>query len=108
VPELPTGLERLIWTGPGIPDTASVAARLRAEGVEPYAWSNGPDDRYEVHQHGYTKLMMCAAGSITFLVGADAVPVPLQAGDGFVLPAGMPHAAVVGASGCACLEGHRA
>lgn len=84
-----------------------MAARLREEGVEPYAWSNGPNDRYEVHQHAFTKLLMCAAGSITFLVGADAAPVELQPGDGFVLPAGTPHAAVVGPGGCTCLEGHR-
>ena len=49
-----------------------------------------------VHQHGYTKLLMCATGSITFLVGTDASPVELAPGDGFVLPAGTPHAAVVG------------
>lgn len=89
------------------PTTASVAQLLREEGVEPHAWSNGPGDRYAVHQHGYTKLLMCAAGSITFLVGSSATPVNLTAGEGFVLPAGTPHAAEVGPSGCTCLEGHR-
>jgi quercetin dioxygenase-like cupin family protein len=84
-----------------------VADRLRDEGVEPYAWSNGPGDRYAVHEHGYAKLLMCAAGSITFLVGTDAVGVTLHPGDGFVLPPGTPHAAVVGTQGCTCLEGHR-
>jgi hypothetical protein len=74
---------------------------------QPFAWSNGPGDRYEVHEHGYTKLLMCAAGSITFLVGAEASPVELLPGDGFVLPAATPHAAVVGTGGCTCLEGHR-
>jgi quercetin dioxygenase-like cupin family protein len=103
----PETLRPLRWQGDDPPGTASVAARLRDEGVEPYAWSNGPGDRYDVHQHAYTKLLMCAAGSITFLVGTDADPVELQPGDGFVLPAGTPHAAVVGPSGCTCLEGHR-
>ena len=101
------GLTRLTWIGPDAPSTGSVAARLRQEGVEPYAWSNGPGDRYAVHQHGYTKLLMCAAGSITFMVGPDATPVELRAGEGFVLPAGTPHAAEVGPAGCTCLEGHR-
>lgn len=106
--KLPAGMQRLTWDGDTTPGTAGVAARLRAEGVEPYAWSNGPRDRYAVHQHAYTKLLMCAAGSITFLVGHEAEPVVLQPGDGFVLPAGTPHAAVVGPVGCTCLEGHRA
>jgi quercetin dioxygenase-like cupin family protein len=106
--QLPQGIERLDWRGSEAPATASVTARLRAEGVEPYAWSNGPGDRYEVHHHAYTKLLMCAAGSVTFMVGADAVPVELGPGEGFVLPAGTPHAAIVGPTGCTCLEGHRA
>jgi quercetin dioxygenase-like cupin family protein len=103
----PSPFERLAWDRSDTPGTETVTARLRAEGVEPYAWSNGPGDRYAVHQHDYTKLLMCAAGSITFLVGPDAAPVELEAGDGFVLPAGTPHGAVVGPAGCTCLEGHR-
>ena len=81
--------------------------RLRAAGVEPSAWSNGPGDRYAQHDHGTTKLLICAEGSITFLVGPNAAPVELTAGHGLVLPARTLHAAVVGADGCTCLEGHR-
>ncbi|MCA1571647.1 MAG: AraC family ligand binding domain-containing protein [Chloroflexi bacterium] len=81
--------------------------RLRAAGVEPYAWSNGPGDRYAAHEHGTTKLLICAEGSLTFFIGPDEQPVELVAGAGFVLPAGTRHAAVVGAEGCTCLEGHR-
>ena len=84
-----------------------MARRLRVAGVEPYAWSNGPGERYGEHSHSYTKLLMCAAGSITFLVGADHDAVELAPGDGFVLPAGIEHSAVVGPDGCTCLEGHR-
>lgn len=80
---------------------------LRASGVEPSAWSNGPGATYAAHEHGYAKLLICAEGSITFLVGRDAVPVELRAGDGFVLPAGTRHGALVGPHGCTCLEGHR-
>jgi uncharacterized protein YjlB len=81
--------------------------RLRAAGVEPWAWSNGPGDTYAAHQHATTKLLICAVGSITFHVGPTGTPVELRAGDGFVLPAGTLHAAVVGSGGCTCLEGHR-
>ncbi len=104
---LPPPLTELAWDRAEPPDAASAARRLRDAGVEPHAWSNGPGDRYGVHAHDYTKLLVCAAGSITFLVGADATPVELLPGDGFVLPPGTPHAAVVGPRGCTCLEGSR-
>ena len=104
---LPAPLTPLGWESGEPPDVASVTERLRREGVEPYPWSNGPGDRYAVHEHPYTKLVMCAAGSITFLVGPDAAPVELRPGEGFVLPARVAHAAVVGPGGCTCLEGHR-
>lgn len=104
---LPAPMLPLPWDRDEVPSAASVARRLRDAGVEPHAWSNGPGDRYGVHSHDYTKLLVCAAGSITFLVGPDAVAVPLMPGDGFILPPGTPHAAVVGPSGCTCLEGYR-
>jgi quercetin dioxygenase-like cupin family protein len=101
------GLVRLHWRDADPPDPASVERRLRAEGTEPYAWSNGPGDRYAGHAHAYTKLLMCAAGSITFLIGEEGTPLELRPGEGLVLPAGTEHAAVVGPAGCTCLEGHR-
>jgi uncharacterized protein YjlB len=101
------GLVRLQWDGAEAPDPASVERRLRAEGVDPYAWSNGPGDRYARHAHAYTKLLMCAGGSITFLLGEAGTPIELRPGEGFVLQAGTEHAAVVGPAGCTCLEGHR-
>lgn len=89
------------------PGRAAAESRIRELGLEPLSWSNGPGDRYAAHDHGYTKLLVCAAGSITFLVGDDENPVELRAGDGFELPPGMRHAAVVGPEGCTCVEGHR-
>ncbi len=86
---------------------AAARDRLRSAGVEPWSWSNGPGDVYGAHEHATTKLLICATGSITFLVGDGEEPVELAAGEGFVLPAGTRHAAVVGPSGCTCLEGHR-
>ena len=104
---LPSPLADLPWDRGEPPSAVSVAQRLRDAGVEPHAWSNGPGDRYGVHSHEYTKLLVCAAGSITFLVGPDAAAVELRPGDGFILPPGTPHAAVVGPRGCTCLEGYR-
>ena len=93
---------------PNSPGVPAAKARLRAQGVEPYAWSNGPGDRYGAHEHAFTKLLVCAEGSIMFLVGEAGEPVELAAGEGVVLPAGTRHAAIVGPEGCTCLEGHRA
>jgi quercetin dioxygenase-like cupin family protein len=107
VRDLPRGVEPLRWNDAEPPTPERVAARLRQEGVDPYAWSNGPGDEYAAHRHGYTKLLMCAAGSITFRVGPAALPLELHAGDGFVLPADVEHAASVGPDGCTCVEGHR-
>ena len=84
----------------------SVERFLREADVAPYAWSNAPGDRYPPHEHGYTKLLMCATGSITFVLDGGA-SVELHPGEGFVLPPGVRHAAVVGRDGCTCLEGHR-
>ena len=102
---LPPPLEPL--DGPTLPGVAVAEDRLRALGVAPYSWSNAPGDRYAAHEHTTTKLLVCAEGSITFLVGPDGEPAELTAGDGIVLPAGTRHAAVVGPLGCTCLEGHR-
>jgi quercetin dioxygenase-like cupin family protein len=93
--------------GPARPGVAAAEARLRSFGVSPVAWSNGPGDRYAAHEHRTTKLLICAVGSITFLIGEEATPVTLEAGEGFELPAGVRHAAVVGPGGCTCVEGHR-
>ncbi|HEX2221708.1 MAG TPA: cupin domain-containing protein [Candidatus Limnocylindria bacterium] len=106
-PALPGGLEPLSWDRGDSPTPDGVARRLRDEGVEPYAWSNAAGDRYAAHAHPYTKLLMCAAGSITFFVGEAEEPVALAPGDGFVLPRGVRHSALVGSAGCTCLEGHR-
>jgi quercetin dioxygenase-like cupin family protein len=104
---LPPPLEGYPDGRDGEAGVTAAGERLRAAGVEPSAWSNAPGDRYAAHEHRTTKLLICALGSITFLVGPDQVPVELAAGEGVALPAGMRHAAVVGPEGCTCLEGHR-
>ena len=87
-------------------DTSALRARLIAEGLEPGAWSNGPDDRYGAHDHGYDKVIVVAAGSIRF--GLADGPIDLETGDRLELPAGVAHDALVGPSGVTCLEAHLA
>jgi uncharacterized protein YjlB len=86
----------------------AAADRLRAEGLDPSPWSNGPGDRYAAHEHGYDKVIVVERGSIAFGLPADGRSVALDAGDRLELPAGTRHDAVVGATGVTCLEAHLA
>ena len=89
---------------------ADLSARLRAEGLDPGGWSNGPGDRYAAHHHGYDKVIVVERGLIRFglpATGPTDATVELAAGDRLELPAGTRHDAVVGHEGVACLEAHR-
>jgi mannose-6-phosphate isomerase-like protein (cupin superfamily) len=87
-------------------ETPDLAARLRAAGLEPGSWSNGPHDRYAAHDHSYDKVLVVASGSITFGLPDFGRSVDLATGDRLDLPAGTRHDAVVGGSGVTCLEAH--
>ena len=87
--------------------TRDVVDRLRAEGLDPGAWSNGPGDRYGAHEHAYDKVIVVADGSIDFGLPASGEVVRLASGDRLELPAGTAHDAVVGPDGVTCLEAHR-
>jgi len=82
------------------------AARLRAEGLQPSPWSNGPGDRYTAHDHGYDKVIVVDRGSIAFGLPAEGRSIALVAGDRLELPARVRHDAVVGPGGVTCLEAH--
>jgi quercetin dioxygenase-like cupin family protein len=79
---------------------------IEAEGAGPARrWRNGPGDRYGRHDHRAHKVLFCVSGSIVFhLADRD---VELAPGDRLDLPAGTPHAATVGPTGCECVEGYR-
>lgn len=81
--------------------------KLKAEAGGCYSWSNGPGDRYAAHTHNYEKVLYCVDGSITFVLEGDGKRLDLKPGDRMVLTAGTVHSAVVGPSGCTCIEGHR-
>ncbi len=80
--------------------------RLRAEGLSPGSWSNGPGDRYAAHAHGYDKVLVCESGSIRFGLPDEDRSVELVVGDRLELPAGTRHDATVGPAGVTCLEAH--
>jgi quercetin dioxygenase-like cupin family protein len=87
-------------------DRASLEARLRAEGLEPYSWSNQPGDRYERHRHDYDKVIVATEGSVTFGLVGHGVGFVLGPGERLDLPASIEHDAVVGPRGVVCLEAH--
>ena len=85
---------------------ADLLKRLRAEGLDPAEWSNGPNDRYPGHEHGYDKVLVVTAGTIAFHLPVARNEVVLGVGDRLDLPAGTEHAALVGPAGVTCLEAH--
>ena len=87
----------------GSPDPAT---RLRAEGLDPGSWSNGPHDRYGAHDHPYDKVLVVESGSIRFGLPDLDRSVELAVGDRLDLPAQTRHDAVVGGLGVTCLEAH--
>jgi quercetin dioxygenase-like cupin family protein len=80
---------------------------LRREAGSCYSWSNGPHDQYAAHSHPYEKVLYCVEGSITFMLEPEGKRVDLSSGDRMVLPPGTVHSAVVGPTGCTCIEGKR-
>ena len=44
---------------------------MRADGLAPRRWGNGPGDRYEWHEHEYHKVLFCLSGSIVFHTRTD-------------------------------------
>jgi len=80
---------------------------LCGEAASCYSWSNGPHDRYAAHSHEYEKVLYCVDGSITFVLEREGRRLELKPGDRMVLAAGTRHSAIVGPSGCTCIEGRR-
>jgi quercetin dioxygenase-like cupin family protein len=79
-------------------------AEMEAFGWPVSVWSNGPGDTYEVHAHGYKKILCCLQGSIVF--HTDNGDIALKEGDRMLLEAGTAHSATVGSDGTRCAEAH--
>ncbi len=87
-------------------DEPGLRTRLAGEGLDAQTWGNGPFDVYGEHRHGYDKVLVAAAGSITFHLPELGRDVLLDAGDRLNLPADTLHGADVGPQGVTCLEAH--
>ena len=96
---------------PSIGDTPLSEEEIRADLEEEqqlrvYRWSNGPDDEYASHTHGYHKIIYVLAGTIRFDLPTRHEVLNLKVGDRLDLPSGIRHSAVVGPEGVTCLEAH--
>jgi quercetin dioxygenase-like cupin family protein len=95
------------WDGEGSPGQAELLERFKAEGLNPYTWSNAPGDTYQPHSHAYHKVLYCLEGSIVFRVLPAGTDHELKPGDRLDLPPRTEHAAFVGPRGVTCLEAAR-
>ena len=86
-------------------DERDFEARLRAAGLTPTAWVNGPGDRYGWHRHEYHKVLYCVSGGIVFHT-ADG-DLELEQGDRLDVEPNTEHSATVGPSGVECMEASR-
>jgi quercetin dioxygenase-like cupin family protein len=94
------------WTGDP-PAQEALLDLYRAEQLQPYAWSNGPNDTYAPHEHNYEKVLRVVRGSIRFYLPERGESIDLSAGDTLVLSARIVHSAIVGPEGVTCLEARR-
>jgi quercetin dioxygenase-like cupin family protein len=94
------------WEGAQAPVESELRQALRQEGLDAYAWSNGPGDMYAAHTHSYHKVIYVVRGAITWILPDLGQELETRAGDRLELPRGLLHAARVGPQGVTCLEAH--
>ena len=87
-------------------DRASLEARLKAEGLEASSWSTLAGERFEQRTNDFDKVVVAVEGSITYMLSGYGVGFMLTPGERLDLPAHIPHDAIVGPKGVACLEAH--
>ncbi len=78
--------------------SAAPEQTLRAAGLHPSPWSAGGGAVFGRHRHPRPKRLFVVEGTISF----DGLP--LTAGEGIRIPAGVEHAAVAGDGGVRCVE----
>ncbi len=92
------------WTGGQHPTISIISRMMQKEGLRPYVWENTPNYRYAVRSHGYNKVMFLIEGQLEISFPDSNQRVKMRAGDRLDIPAGVRHAAIVGAGGAKCVE----
>lgn len=94
------------WHEETPPTEEELRTSLESQQLKVYRWSNGPDDVYAGHTHGYNKIIYVIEGTIRFELPTRHETFNLKTGDRLELPAGIRHSAIVGPEGVTCLEAH--
>ena len=79
------------------PGESALAARRRAESLDPHRWGNSPRDTYRWHEHHDEKAQYYVDGHL--VCHTASADIELGPGDRLVLPPHTPHAATAGADG---------
>lgn len=92
------------WSGGAHPTLSSITRQMQKEGLRPYQWENTPNFRYAVRTCGYTKVLYVVEGTLEITLPDSNQRVRLRGGDRAEIPAGVRHGAIVGTTGCKCVE----
>jgi len=95
------------WKGSQNPDILMLMGLLRAEGLRPYRWQEGPNARTAVRSHNYDRVLYCVQGVIEVNFPDLFEHYTLRAGDRIDIPKATRYGQTVGAEGVVCLESRR-
>ena len=98
-------LEKIGWSGAGVPQETALRAQLEREGFDVVAWTDPAGRTYTPHAHDHDESLWCVRGRIVFEIAGREYP--LDAGDRLMLPQGTVHAARAGDDGARYLIGER-
>lgn len=101
-------IEHTPWEAVDPPGEDEVRAMMEQEGLSPQRWMADDGYRFDVHEHGFHKVIYCVEGQIWFTFPDDPdTVVELEPGDRLDLPPGVRHGALAGMEGVVCLEAHK-
>jgi quercetin dioxygenase-like cupin family protein len=90
------------WSPTYEPSEFELIRLLENRKIDAEPWTAEAGETIASHQNDHDKRLWCAEGSIIFVI--DGKPLSMQAGDAMELPAGTPHEATAGLTGCTCYE----
>jgi len=92
------------WQWDGEVQEDDLRAEMRAQGLAPFTWHNGPNDAYSPHTRSYTRVIYVLKGAATFHFPETGEDVTIKPGDRLEISARTLHGITVGPEGIVCLE----